>query len=142
MDEASIIQFITTSFDDVSVVQADGNYFFFEGPSDGQKFPIITLATNDRDDQVSNLQRPGIYRLNIGLRKPTFQAMFPDAGAAYDYTALDQIMPHPVYGKMYWCCVLNPSMATFETVKDLLLEAYEIAVAKREQRDASKPSDN
>jgi hypothetical protein len=46
-------------------------------------------------------------------------------------------MPHPVYGKMYWVCVLNPSAATFEAVKPLLAEAYQAAAgrhAKREER--------
>lgn len=142
MDEASIIQFITTSFEDVSVVQTDGNYFFFfDGESDEQKFPIVTLMTNDLDDQFSNLNRPGIYRLNIGVSKATFQTMFPNTAGKYDYSALDELMPHPTYGMMYWLCVLNPSVATFETVKDLLLEAYEMAVAKREKRDARKSSD-
>jgi hypothetical protein len=34
-----------------------------------------------------------------------------------DFTALDQIMPHPVYGQMFWVCVLNPSPETFEAVQ-------------------------
>jgi len=40
-------------------------------------------------------------------------------------------MPHPVYGKMYWVCVLNPSAETFETVKGLLAEAYEAGMRQR-----------
>ena len=40
-------------------------------------------------------------------------------------------MPHPVYGKMHWVCVLNPSAATFAKVQELLAEAYEMAVGKR-----------
>ena len=40
-------------------------------------------------------------------------------------------MPHPVYGKMYWVCVLNPSAETFKTVRDLLAEAYEAGMRKR-----------
>jgi hypothetical protein len=34
--------------------------------------------------------------------------------------------------------VLNPSEATFETVKRLLAEAYEIAVRRHERRDKSE----
>ncbi len=49
----------------------------------------------------------------------------------YDFTALDQLMPHPVYGRMYWMCVLNPSDETFATkVHPLLVEAYQLAVSK------------
>jgi len=32
-------------------------------------------------------------------------------------TALDQLMPHPVYGRMFWVCVLNPSDVTFQKVQ-------------------------
>ncbi len=40
-------------------------------------------------------------------------------------------MPHPVYGRMYWVCVLNPSKATFaKEVQGLLAEAYALAVDK------------
>ena len=40
-------------------------------------------------------------------------------------------MPHPVYGRMYWVCVLNPSDETFATkVQPLLAEAYDMAVVK------------
>ena len=39
-------------------------------------------------------------------------------------------MPHPVYGRQSWVCVLNPSAETFGRVKPLLREAYEIAVAR------------
>jgi len=39
-------------------------------------------------------------------------------------------MPHPVYGRNHWVCVLNPSEATFETLKPLLREAYDRAVER------------
>jgi hypothetical protein len=43
-------------------------------------------------------------------------------------------MPHPVYAPQGWVCVLNPSAETFERVKPLLREAYEIAVARVARR--------
>ena len=42
----------------------------------------------------------------------------PMIHGGHDFTALDRIMPHPVYGKMYWVCVLNPSDETFRTFVD------------------------
>jgi hypothetical protein len=38
---------------------------------------------------------------------------------------------------MYWVCVLNPSAETFETVKQLLTEAYAMAA----KRHAKAPKD-
>jgi uncharacterized protein DUF6194 len=44
-------------------------------------------------------------------------------------------MPHPVYGRMLWVCVLNPSDETFETkVRQLLAEAYDLTVSKHKRR--------
>ena len=48
-------------------------------------------------------------------------------------------MPHPVYGRMFWVCVLNPSDKTFETkVQQLLAEAYDLAVSKYKRQAARK----
>lgn len=50
------------------------------------------------------------------------------------FTALDIIMPHPVYAWMGWVCVLNPSAETFERLKSLIVEAYEYAKEKFKKR--------
>ena len=56
--------------------------------------------------------------------------------SGYDFTALDQVMPHPVYGRMYWVCVLNPSDATFQKLRPLLTEAHDLAVRMHAKRPA------
>ena len=122
MNEASITQYIVDTFDGIETVTVDGNTFFFYDPD--RKFPLATLVTNDLYERVSNLDRPSVFRLNIGISKQTYRSLFgaqpPASGAddgvegGYDFTALDQLMPHPVYGRQYWVCVLNPSAATFQ----------------------------
>jgi hypothetical protein len=133
VDETSIREYIVRTFPDVGVVEGTGGTFFFTDPE--RKFPFATLVTSDEYDQASHLGRPGVFRLNIGVSKQTFGALFstPASGEeeGYDYTALDRIMPHPVYGKMYWVSVLNPSEKTFEMVRSLLVEAYETGMRKR-----------
>jgi hypothetical protein len=119
---------------------ADDNTFFFHGTDN--RFPFATLVTKDHaSDSASKLDRPGVFRLNIGVGKETFRALFGEqddnatiAAIAVDCAALDTLMPHPVYAKMYWVSILNPSAKTFETVKPLLREAHSLAVA----RDKSK----
>lgn len=146
MNEASIIQYISDTFEGIGIFTSEsGNTFFFYDPE--RKFPLATLVTNDEYDQFSNLNRPSVFRLNIGISKQTFRSLFPsqtpprdaesDVESGYDFTALDQLMPHPVYGMMYWVCVLNPSDATFrEVVQPLLVEAYDMAVSKYAMRAA------
>jgi hypothetical protein len=148
MDETSIRQYITDTFAGVDVVEASGNWFFFYDPD--HKFPFATLVTNDEYDQASNLNRPSVFRLNIGVSKQTYHSLFGSgtarsgegggAASGYDFTALDRIMPHPVYGKMHWVCVLNPGAETFKAVQPLLAEAYDLAVRKRTRANPAKES--
>ena len=78
-----------------------------------------------------------MYRLNIGVSKPTFQSLFGadkvDLGN-YDFTALDRLMPHPDYAAQSWICVLNPTPATFDRVRTFLAEAYESARVRAAKR--------
>ncbi|MEO8955981.1 MAG: DUF6194 family protein [Ktedonobacteraceae bacterium] len=158
MNEAELSQYITETFEGVDVVVASGDSFFFYNPDSNvppdHKFPFVTLVTSDINDQFSNLNRPSVFRLNIGISKQTFRSLFgtpslPSYGDSaaesgenssdYDFTALDQLMPHPVYGRMYWLCVLNPSDETFETkVLPRLTEAYEMAVSKYKRKAAHR----
>jgi len=138
MDQTEIISFLQTSLGGVDTVTDDGNYFFFYDPQKtlpvDHRFPFVTLTTSDKYDQFSNLNRDGIYRLNIGLKKETFKSLFPIEPEHVNYAAIDQLMPHPVYGKMYWVCVLNPRDATFEKVRPLLAEAYNQAKARIDRK--------
>lgn len=147
MDETSIIQYLTDTFDKIQVTTSNGNHFFFYTPEDKvpeRAMPFATLVTNDDYDQVSLLNRPGVFRLNIGVSKTTYHSLLgsqpsppPASGindAEHDFTALDQLMPHPIYGHLFWVCVLNPSETTFQTIKPLLAEAYQMAVSKQSMR--------
>jgi hypothetical protein len=146
MDEAAITRYICDTFEGVETVTATGNTFFFYDPD--HMFAFATLMTNDENDQASDLNRPGVYRLNIGVSKATYQSLFgtapPPSGevagdTAYDFTVLDQVIPHPVYGRMHWVAILNPSATTFQTVvQPLLAEAYERDVRKHTRRAAHK----
>ena len=138
LDEAAITSYITGTFEGVETMAAMGYTFFFYGAD--RMLPFATIASADNEgDRVSNLDRPGVFRLNIGVSRPTFQALF-GAGkvdtSAYDFTALDTLMPHPDYAAQSFLCVLNPSDATFETLRPLLSEAYNLAVRRDARRRA------
>jgi hypothetical protein len=154
VNESEISRYITETLEGVDVVTDAGNSFFFYNPDQDvepdQRFPFVTLVTNDLYDQFSNLTRPSVCRLNIGISKETFHLLFgkhmrlsegssktseDEQARDHDFTALDQVMPHPVYGRMYWVCVLNPGEKTFATsVRQLLAEAYGLAVNKYQRR--------
>jgi hypothetical protein len=153
MNEAEISRAITETFAGVDVVAAaDASFFFYHPDSTvppDHRFPFVTLVRSDAFDQFSNLNRPEVFRLNIGIGKQTFRSRFGSSGSDsaassdehagdYDFTALDQVMPHPVYGRMYRVCVLDPGDETFTTeVQPLLAEAYDLAV-NRYKRQAAR----
>jgi hypothetical protein len=160
MDEASITQYITDTFAGVDVVKPEtsggpeiawGDTFFIYDPHRNlepqRKFPFATIVTKDYGDfdRASNLNRPGVFRLNIEASKETYRALFgrqPAPRAAtgmvdtgHDFTVFDQLLPHPVYAPQSWICVLNPSDATFQTLRPLLAEAYDLAVSRYTRRE-------
>jgi hypothetical protein len=148
MDQETIIKYITDTFVGVEVLRPDdgpgaGDTFFFTASQRGvdptRRQPFATIVTKDYGefDNLSQLDRPGVFRLNIGVSRETFQTLFgylpgkeSAKGAEYDYAALDKVMPHPLYAPQSFVCVLNPSPETFETVKPLLAEAWSIVEAR------------
>jgi hypothetical protein len=56
--------------------------------------------------------------------QPSAKGTAAEADAGYDFTVLDQLLPHPVYAPQSWVCVLNPSAETFERLRPLPAEAY------------------
>jgi len=96
------------------------------------RLPFVTIATVDNDyDRVSNLDRDGVFRLNIGISKTTFDRLLPGADhPPADYTSLDVFLPHPDYAKQHFVCILNPSADNTDAATQLILEAYSIAAAR------------
>ena len=92
--------------------------------------PWATIVTSNINDSASDLGRAGVFRLNIGLTRHRFTEL-TDQVEVPDFTAVDVVMPHPVYADYGWVCVLNPDR-TWPTVEALLAEAHERAVRKHD----------
>src|SRR5579862_4785580 len=104
-----------------------GYSFFFVGGD--HRLPFVTFANSDHDyDNVSNLNRDGVFRVNIGVGKDTFSNLFADLGSEpIDYTALNVFLPHPDYARQHFICILNPSGVNIEKTKQCILEAHSLA---------------
>ena len=130
-DAATITRYITETYPDTVVTEAMGGTFFSCNQESWPNF--ATIATTDAFDDASDLDRDGVFRLNVGVTGRTFDR-YVDPTVQSDHTTLDRILPHPVYGAQHWLSILNPSAASFETiVKPLLDEAHDI-VSSREAR--------
>lgn len=136
MDDQAMHQYIVETFADVETATNFGYTFYFY--RDDHMLPFATMIAADNEyDRLSNLDRPGVFRLNIGVSKETFQRLFgtqKPRNEDYDFTALDRLIPHPEYAAQSFLCVLSPSSATFEQLRPLLAEAYELAVKRYRRR--------
>ena len=140
MTPDDIIAF-TTALPDVALLTASeengapevawGDSFFYydpDGDPANRRMPFATIVTNDYDgfDTASDLNRPGVFRVNIAAGRT-------DLATGADPTALDTLIAHPAYAAQGWVAVLNPGAATAETVRELLTAAHARA-ARRYQR--------
>lgn len=135
MDQAAVVGYLS-ELGDVHVHDQAGNLFFFYGSE--RMHPFATLMTDDVNDQASDLNRPGVFRLNVGVSRKAFKSLFGSDEGRWDFTDLDRLMPHPVYARNLWVCALNPGDQTWAALRPLIQEAYEMAVAKQGRREESE----
>jgi hypothetical protein len=133
MNQAEVQHFITQ----LEHVQHESNYgyqFYFVG--DDHMRPFVTLADSDNDyDSVSNLSREGVFRVNIGVSRQTFESLFAgSADAAVDYTALNVFLPHPEYARQHFICILNPAGENANRIQQFITEAHQIATTRMQRR--------
>ena len=147
MKAEEILQYCRENYKDIAVIDSWGETSIFYNPNNALKRGVYVLTIKEKDgqnDRASNLDREGVYRVNVGVKKSSYEQMFgkvpkrPQKGgvveAEYDFTKLDEIMPHPVYAWMGWIAVLNPSKHTFDKLKPLMDEAYLYACEKFSKR--------
>ncbi|MFD7021748.1 DUF6194 family protein [Promicromonospora sukumoe] len=136
-----------------------GDAFFYYAP-DGRMprnvQPYGTIVTkNYPDDTTSDLDPEGRWRVNVHVGGARL-AELTGAGGQGDAepgpwpgpgpgereedgpgpATADVVRPHPVYGSAGWIAVVNPGLATGETVLALLRDAHEAARARYERRAA------
>ena len=147
MTPDEILKYCLENLKESVLVESWGEKGIFYNPGHVLKRGVYILTVKEKNgdnDKGSRLDRPRIYRVNLGVRKDTFVKLFgavpkrPRAGGIvemdYDFSAVDRILPHPVYAWMSWICVLNPSEDTFESLKPYIQEGYGYAKEKFARR--------
>lgn len=137
---SAIEDFILQELDGVVPKASWGEDAFFYNPGQVLKNGTYFTTIKKRDgenDRASNLDRENLWRLNIGVERNVFEEMFgprparPAKGCViegpWDFSEIDLIMPHPVYGWMGWLAVVSPSEETFEVLKPLIRSAHKRA---------------
>ncbi len=140
-----LIERISDKYDGLVTAKNWGETGLFYNPANKLAKGVYFLTFKEKDgpnDKSSNIDREGVYRLNLGISKDTFTKLFcslparPPAGDVvkmvknYDFATLDKIMPHPVYAWFAWVCVLNPTEKTYSQLEPLIAEGYQLTLAR------------
>ena len=122
----------TSLFFNPNEASAHGSYFVTIKESDGE------------NDQASNLDRDGIFRVSFGVSRNSYEALFgpkpprPARGGVvktgHDFTQTNLLMPHPIYAWMNWLQLLNPTQVTWNSNQNLIQESYELSKARLAKR--------
>ncbi|TWS19614.1 erythromycin esterase [Tsukamurella asaccharolytica] len=78
--------------------------------------PYLTIVTkNYPEDALSDLDRPGAFRLNANVGREVFTELigYPPSDHAvhageWDYATDGAVIPHPLFAKLGWVSVVNP----------------------------------
>lgn len=157
MTAEAVIQRIMREFHDLVPKATWGETSLFYNPGQVLKNGVYFATIKEHDgenDKASHLDREGVFRLSFGLTPASYEQRFgprpprPDKGGVvptgHDFTALNELMPHPVYAWMGWVQVLSPTDQTMRDLTLLLTKAHEKARAgftRRIRESASETRD-
>lgn len=95
------------------------------------------VTKNYPDDTVSDLDAVGRWRLNIHVGRSAFTELTGEdpraATAVQDFTAVDTVLPHPVYRRQGWIAITNPGSETLTKAIQLLQQAHDDAKRRAER---------
>jgi hypothetical protein len=130
-DQDEMVQLIRDAFPDAVVALIDSAAFFSLDESHWPNFATVVWTDEHDMGTPSNLARPGVYRVNVGVDRPSFERLVGGMSDP-DYAAFNRFVPHPVYAKQRWISVLNPSHETVrETLMPLIAAGHARLVARK-----------
>lgn len=145
-DMPGVVVFTAAEANGAPEVSWGDTFFYYDPAGDvpaNRRFPFATIVTSDYDgfDTASDLNRSGVFRLNIAVGRDTYRELLDHAPsehahhhAGFDYTAADRLLPHPVYASQAWASILNPGDGTSSQVQSLLAGARARAAERHERR--------
>ena len=143
MQPLDIINRIEQELDGVKPKSTWGETSLFYNPENRLPNGVYFCTVKEKDgdnDKASNLDRDGVFRVSIGLLPQTYKTLFgqkpsrPSKGGivstGHDFTVLNELMPHPIYGWMSWAQILSPSIEEFDRIFPAIIESHASAIIK------------
>jgi hypothetical protein len=126
-----MIELIRDAHPDAVVATIESAAFFSLDEKHWPNFATVVWTDEHDMGTPSNLARPGVYRVNVGVDRATFEELVGSMTEP-DYAAFDRFVPHPVYAKQRWISILNPSHSTVrEVLMPLIAAGHERLAASR-----------
>jgi hypothetical protein len=130
-DQDEMLQLMRDAFPDAVVATIDSAAFFSLDETHWPNFATIVWSDEHDMGTPSNLARPGVYRVNVGVDRVTYERLVGSIDEP-DYAAFDRFVPHPVYAKQRWISIVNPSHETVrEALMPLIAEGHDRLAAAR-----------
>jgi erythromycin esterase-like protein len=121
-----------------------GDRFFYVGPDRRQPFATIVEHDVPGFDEASQLDRPGVFRLNLDLGRAEFERLFgfppkdfEEHQNEFDFARLDTFMPHPGYALYGFGSIVMPGPQMLPEI-DRLLAITHARAADRHERAARR----
>jgi hypothetical protein len=143
MTQLKIENYILDTYSGIKVLDAYSERSFFYNPDNILPKGIYMATIKNRDgpnDKTSNIDREGVFRLNIGVSKTSYQKLFGEkpkrplkggkVDTGHDFTELNKITPHPIYAWLHWIAILNPEQDSLDYLQPILDETYTIVQKK------------
>ncbi|MEU8424594.1 DUF6194 family protein [Micromonospora sp. NPDC048835] len=131
------VEQVVASEEDGSPEAAWGDRFFFVGPDRRQPFATIVEHDVPGFDEAAELDRPGVFRLNVDLGRTEFERLFgfppkafEDHRHEFDFARLDTLAPHPGYALHGFASIVMPGPHLLPEVDRLLTIAHDRAVRR------------
>ncbi len=130
-DLDEVLQLIRDAYPDAVVAQIDSAAFYSLDEKHWPNFATVVWTDEHDEGAPSNLAREGVYRVNVGVDRETFQRLVGSMTDP-DYAAFDRFVPHPVYARQRWISIVNPSHETIRiTLMPLIAAGHDRLVAQR-----------
>ena len=153
MNPSEIVDILVARLPGVVPKASWGETALFYNPDNLLPNGVYFCTIKERDganDKSSNLNRPGIFRVAIGLSAESYERLFgpkparPAKGSivntGHDFTQLNDLMPHPIYAWMGWTQILSPTREHFAEILPFIEEAHHTAVLKFNKKMAHQSS--
>lgn len=147
MTKDEIRKYISCKYQGLNVTEAYLETTFFYNPE--MKLPrgvyFATIKEVDGpNDKSSNLNRNAVFRLSIGIGDQEYLKLFgqrpkrPAKGKIidgdWDFSQLNVLTPHPIYGWLGWVAINNPQGENLIKAFEFIDTAYNNAILKFNKR--------